>query len=176
MAGSCSWKYIGTLDLTNLLCKMLVKLTLSIPLLWKYTFIKWRVGKDYLLFGRYSLREKDTVVILMHRLRSGLYRIHIRSTIRYIALYLLLFLSIVLKDENHEKYLDIYNSLLFGRGPNRVIEMACFDSKSGSRHAIRSDATTMSAVRCVTTQHLSSLHASDGKKSAVQVTLRETNY
>ena len=86
MAGSCSWKYIGTLDLTNLLCKMLVKLTLSIPLLWK-----WRVGKDYLLFGRYSLREKDTVVIPMDRLRSGLYRIHIRSTIRYIALYLLLF-------------------------------------------------------------------------------------
>ena len=77
------------------------------------------------------------------------------------------FLSIVLKDENHEKYLDIYNSLLFGRGPNRVIEMACFDSKSGGRHAIRSDATSMSAARCVTTQHLSSLHASHGKKSAV---------
>ena len=47
----------------------------------------------------------------------------------YIGLYLLLFLSIVLKDENYEKYRDIYNSLLFGRGPNRVIEMACFDSK-----------------------------------------------
>ena len=94
------------------------------------------------------------MVILMHRLRSGL----------YIALYLLLFLSIVLKDENYEKYRDIYNSLLFGRGPNRVIEMACFDSKSGSRHAIRRDATTMSAARCVTIQHLSSLHASHGKK------------
>ena len=53
----------------------------------------------------------------------------IRSTIMYIALYLFLFLSIVLKDENYEKYRDIYNSLLFGRGPNRVIEMACFDSK-----------------------------------------------
>ena len=61
----------------------------------------------------------------MDRLRSGLYRIHIRSTIRYIALYLLLFLSVVLKDENYEKYRDIYNSLFFGRGPNRVIEMDC---------------------------------------------------
>ena len=29
-----------------------------------------------------SLREKDTVVIFIHHLRSGLYRIHIRSTIR----------------------------------------------------------------------------------------------
>ena len=34
----------------------------------------------------HSLREKDTVVIFIHHLRSGLYRIHIRSTIRYIAL------------------------------------------------------------------------------------------
>ena len=65
--------------------------------------------------------EKDIVVILIHHLRL--------STIMYIGLYLLLFLSIVLKDENYEKYRDIYNSLLFGRGPNRVIEMACFDSK-----------------------------------------------
>ena len=65
--------------------------------------------------------EKDTVVILIHHLRL--------STIMYIGLYLLLFLSIVLKDENYEKYRDIYNSLLFGRRPNRVIEMACFDSK-----------------------------------------------
>ena len=65
--------------------------------------------------------EKDTVVILIHHLRL--------STIMYIGLYLLLFLSIVLKDENYEKYRDIYNSLLFGCGPNRVIEMACFDSK-----------------------------------------------
>ena len=47
----------------------------------------------------------------------------------YIALYLFLFLSIVLKDENYEKYRDVYNSLLFGRGPNRAIEMACFYSK-----------------------------------------------
>ena len=31
----------------------------------------------------HSLREKDTVVIFIHNLRSGLYRIHIRSTIRY---------------------------------------------------------------------------------------------
>ena len=31
----------------------------------------------------HSLREKDTVVIFIHHLRSGLYRIHIRSTIRY---------------------------------------------------------------------------------------------
>ncbi|XP_015763600.1 PREDICTED: ral GTPase-activating protein subunit beta-like, partial [Acropora digitifera] len=30
----------------------------------------------------HSLREKDTVVIFIHHLRSGLYRIHIRSTIR----------------------------------------------------------------------------------------------
>lgn len=29
-----------------------------------------------------SLLEKDTVVIFIHHLRSGLYRIHIRSTIR----------------------------------------------------------------------------------------------
>ena len=65
--------------------------------------------------------EKDTVVILIHHLRL--------STIMYIGLYLLLFLSIVLKDENYKKYRDIYNSLLFGRAPNRVIEMACFDSK-----------------------------------------------
>ena len=34
----------------------------------------------------HSLREKDTVVIFIHHLRSGLYRIHIRSTIRYITL------------------------------------------------------------------------------------------
>ena len=34
----------------------------------------------------HSLREKDTVVIFIHHLRSGLYRIHIRSTIRYISL------------------------------------------------------------------------------------------
>ena len=61
------------------------------------------------------------MVILIHHLRL--------STIMYIGLYLLLFLSIVLKDENYEKYRDIYNSLLFGRDPNRVIEMACFDSK-----------------------------------------------
>ena len=61
------------------------------------------------------------MVILIHHLRL--------STIMYIGLYLLLFLSIVLKDENYEKYRDIYNSLLFGRRPNRVIEMACFDSK-----------------------------------------------
>lgn len=31
----------------------------------------------------HSLREKDTVIIFIHHLRSGLYRIHIRSTIRY---------------------------------------------------------------------------------------------
>ena len=30
----------------------------------------------------HSLRDKDTVVIFIHHLRSGLYRIHIRSTIR----------------------------------------------------------------------------------------------
>ena len=30
----------------------------------------------------HGLREKDTVVIFIHHLRSGLYRIHIRSTIR----------------------------------------------------------------------------------------------
>lgn len=30
----------------------------------------------------HSLREKDTVIIFIHHLRSGLYRIHIRSTIR----------------------------------------------------------------------------------------------
>ena len=35
----------------------------------------------------HSLREKDTVVIFIHHLRSGLYRIHIRSTIRYISLF-----------------------------------------------------------------------------------------
>ena len=29
-----------------------------------------------------SLLEKETVVIFIHHLRSGLYRIHIRSTIR----------------------------------------------------------------------------------------------
>ena len=34
----------------------------------------------------HSLREKDTVVIFIHHLRSGLYRIHVRSTIRYISL------------------------------------------------------------------------------------------
>ena len=34
----------------------------------------------------HSLREKDTVVIFIHHLRSGLYRIHIRTTIRYISL------------------------------------------------------------------------------------------
>ena len=44
--------------------------------------------------------EKDTVVILIHHLRL--------STIMYIGLYLLLFLSVVLKDENYEKYRDIY--------------------------------------------------------------------
>ena len=44
----------------------------------------------------------------------------------YNALYLFLFLSIVLKDENYEKYRDIYNSLFFGRGPNRVIEIDLF--------------------------------------------------
>ena len=31
----------------------------------------------------HSLREKDTMVIFIHHLRSGLYRIHIRSTISY---------------------------------------------------------------------------------------------
>lgn len=30
----------------------------------------------------HSLRDKDTVVIFIHHLTSGLYRIHIRSTIR----------------------------------------------------------------------------------------------
>ena len=41
---------------------------------------------DFCQIVGYSLREKDTVVIFIHHLRSGLYRIHIRSTIRYIRL------------------------------------------------------------------------------------------
>ena len=44
----------------------------------------------------HSLREKDTVVIFIHHLRSGLYWIHIRSTIRYIGPFLLLFYILTL--------------------------------------------------------------------------------
>ena len=33
----------------------------------------------------HSFREKDTVVIFIHHSRGGLYRIHIRSTFRYIG-------------------------------------------------------------------------------------------
>ena len=35
---------MGILDLTSLLCKMLLSLTLSIPLLWKNTSMKRRGG------------------------------------------------------------------------------------------------------------------------------------
>ena len=44
----------------------------------------------------HSLREKDTVVIFIHHLRSGLYWIHIRSTISYIGPFLLLFYILTL--------------------------------------------------------------------------------
>ena len=57
---------------------------------------------------------------------------------------------------------------LFGRRPDRVIEMACFDSKlqkarnTSERKQAKetSQATRMSAARCVTIQHLSSLYTS----------------
>ena len=44
----------------------------------------------------HSLREKNTVVIFIHHLRSGLYWIHIRSTFRYIGPFLLLFYILTL--------------------------------------------------------------------------------
>ena len=57
----------------------------------------------------HSVREKDTVVIFIHHLRSGLYRIHIRSTIRYIRLipFLLLPCKFFLRKDGIENYRNI---------------------------------------------------------------------